>query len=468
MHKVLFYSLIFVLSFAPAYGQFYTSKYDVLEERLTLGSDGGFQFELVDPLDDNLTFSGSFRREGDTLIFNSGVRQNRIEVLSCDCSLSIDKPGYHVKFMDQGGKELSWMEAHIDNERIRARDGRLLMPNDDFPDSLEIYLRPLSDKLWANPFQKSWTTIPLDCREGSGNLMLVQIDISEGFKVPFEYETKLYQEGERLYRILQGQKLEYLVFKLDTLSNDSSGSEKSDRLTPENVFSFRKVDDLSRYLDPSLLEDFWTSFLEQDAEGVYAFASPQMRKIQTGKDFKVYFESLELFYGKIKDHEVGDSYVKNSPFGRQMLIKSAYDVEFEECRGEVVSTFAVVSKDSMQLSGFQVKLEDYTEVPEIDEIASKSIASIKSKDSSGLYQQTSARFKEYTSLVDFEAFVEKMFASGVDNIRYFQSSIAVQDQTPIVFAVYELSDHYLKLIFTRAQGKESFALEGINLLPRSK
>lgn len=206
-----FLTIIIVFSSVVGFGQSYRCTYDILQETLTLKGDS-FVFQLIDPIDPNKSLSGLFEERGDTLIFSPRVAQKKCIITSCN----ITKQGtadHIITFLDQHKKPLRMISIVIDSiTYLSDMDGSIRIQG-AFPGSLKISIEGLDPDLWACPYAQSYQDIHLTYEKKEGNHLIIQFDISQGFKKPFEYEIKLLKEGKRLYHLRDGRKIGNLFYE---------------------------------------------------------------------------------------------------------------------------------------------------------------------------------------------------------------------------------------------------------------
>lgn len=182
------------------YSQCYIGGYDILGEKLCFEDNGLFKFELIDPLDPNTIITGKYKKNGDTLIFTPGVKQNKLIVMNCQRKKS-EKNKNILMLSDQNNKPLAFVSLNIRGKSYYTNKEGLIEIDKKLPKEIKVDILDISDRLWANPYQKQNYKIDLNCSEGNGNLTVVQLDISNDFKMPFEYETKFLKKEDKLYYI---------------------------------------------------------------------------------------------------------------------------------------------------------------------------------------------------------------------------------------------------------------------------
>lgn len=391
-----FIILFLICHFSEA--QKYKSLYDVLQEELSLGKDT-FEFELIDPLDPNKLVSGNYLNVGDTLIFNQGKKQNKIVVKKCVCEFNTSGEDNKLIFLNEEGEPITYFEAYINEKSVRASMKGLITIDGEFPKEIKISILPLSDSLWANPYQKVYFETKLKCSNDSiNNLMIVQLDLSDEFKKPFEFEKRLLKKGDTLFHLRNGiEKIDYPFYILDT-TKEVKEERRTEQLTPQNAFSGRELYDFSNYFNHALIDSFLVKFEEKDAAFFYEVTDKNFKKDVNTNNFKRYFDLIQEFYGEIKIIDSAKYTMRISPFDSKNMPSSVYRIVFPDYEGYLEINFSIVDRNTINLVGMDLSLTDYTEVKKINNISEEVFRILRNKNSKELYEITSNRFKEYTSI----------------------------------------------------------------------
>jgi hypothetical protein len=217
-------------------------------------------------------------------------------------------------------------------------------------------------------------------------------------------------------------------------------------------------------INPELVNEFIESIKQNDMDKLWDMIDPDVQRILSKEDMIKIFGLYDTYFGRLVDYEQTTFGTQTKGgFGQQATV--GYDVNFEKYKGKANGVFKVYDKKTVKMFSFNLSLEDYTRVDTFDEIAKPTVDAIKAKDKKQIYDLTSDRFKEYTSISDFESRIRKILDIDILDYKMFRSQFGIKDGNEVLVIYYELNDKqgYLQLSFTKLNDK--FELEGLNYKP---
>ena len=445
--------------------QNYSTAYDVLKERLEL-SDSTFKFIFISPLDADIIIEGNYIRSGDTLIFNPDIQQNTHQILNCNCSFFSTETGYFLKIIDEQGKSLTDIDIINAGEYLESNKNGLIKFDEGFPSKILLSYQGLSQRVWGTPYEYTYLPLSLNCETKTGNLMIIQLDLSQEYKTPYEYKTKLLKQNDSLFYIHHSGEIMNLRFVLDsTAYKPKTQKEIKD---PSSFFKETEISDIATYFDPKLADQFVQAYINQDIDFLYQNSDEQVQKRQTKEVMEQIFGLINQVYGKPTSYSFEKATTTPSVFNNFQIINCIYKINFSSFQGKLFFRFNVINHNTINMLTVRVIPDEFSQIEYIQNLASPVLKAIQKNDNKKLYKLTSNRFKQYTDLSSFEEFTNELFKYNLDNIRLKQTSINVQNGLDIVTGIYELSneDLMLHLAFTKFDG--TFQLERINYIPISK
>lgn len=215
--------------------------------------------------------------------------------------------------------------------------------------------------------------------------------------------------------------------------------------------------------DSKILDTFIESIKNNDTNKIWEIVDPEIQKLQSKEDIIRIFDLYNKYYGKINNFEQANyGTVKNAEWGQ--IANVEYKVNFDKYKGKSNGVFRVYDTNTVKMFSFNLELEDYTKVDTFDIIAKPFFDALKSKDKKQIYNLTSDRFKEYTSISDFESRIKKIIDIDFSNFKLFNSQIGIIDKNEVLELLYEINEkESIKL--TLVKSKEKFELEGLNYIP---
>lgn len=248
-------------------------------------------------------------------------------------------------------------------------------------------------------------------------------------------------------------------------NDDKPGKRELKKLQKELKEMYGSEADFDMVLtDPDLVDEFIESIKQGDMDKLWDFFDADIQNLQSKEDMIKTFGLYDSYYGKLVDYEQITFGLKTQG-GFGQFATAEYDVVFEKYKGKANGVFKVYDKDTIKMVSFNLLLEDYTTVDTFDYIARPTIDAIKSKDKKQIYDLTSERFKEYTSISDFESRIAKILDIDFSDIKMFRHQFGIKDGNEVIVINYEVGDKigYLQLSFTKLN--EIFELEGFNYRP---
>jgi hypothetical protein len=217
-------------------------------------------------------------------------------------------------------------------------------------------------------------------------------------------------------------------------------------------------------IDPELVDDFIESIKQDDMNKLWEMVDEKVQKMQSKDDMIKIFKLYNSYFGSLVDYEQ-TTFGMRVKGGFGQLATVGYNVNFDNYEGKAKGVFKVYDENTVKMFSFNLSLEDYTIVKSMDEIAKPTIKAIKEKDKKLVYILTSDRFKEYTSISEFESRIGKILEINITEIKMFRNQIGYKDGNEVLVIFYELNDKegYLQLSFTKLDDK--FELEGLNYTP---
>ena len=217
-------------------------------------------------------------------------------------------------------------------------------------------------------------------------------------------------------------------------------------------------------IDPDLVDEFIESIKKDDMDKLWNMVDEDVKRMQSKEDIIKIFGLYDTYYGKILNYEQ-TTFGMRTKGGFGQLATAGYDVNFAKYKGKANGVFKVYDKKTVKMFSFNLSLEDYTTVDTLDEIAKPTIDAIKAKDKKQIYDLTSDRFKEYTSIADFEARINKVLDIDITEIKMFRNQFGIKGGNEFLVIYHELNDKegYLQLSFTKLT--DTFELEGLSYTP---
>lgn len=235
---------------------------------------------------------------------------------------------------------------------------------------------------------------------------------------------------------------------------EKAKEELQDRFLSGNMNDFVKVDDTH-------LDDFIKAVKENKLDTAYTLIDDLVKKMQTKEEIENIFSLYKTHYGQIIDYNRTSFGVQEKP-GVGKIATVTYEVQFEKYKGKSKGSFKVYEDNKFKMVAFDFALNDYSEVASFARIISPALNAINKKDKKAIYNLTSARFKEYNSIANFESSVSKIFENNLKDLKMFRHQLGIKNGNEILNIYFEPSDKagYLQLSFAKTAGK--FELEGLN------
>lgn len=217
-------------------------------------------------------------------------------------------------------------------------------------------------------------------------------------------------------------------------------------------------------IDPELVDEFIQSIKVDDMDKLWGMVDPDVQKMQSKEDMIKIFGLYNKYFGRLVDYEQ-TTFGMRTKGGFGQLATAGYEVNFEKYKGKANGVFKVYDRNTVKMFSFNLSLEDYTTVDALDEIAKPTVDAIKAKDKKQIYDLTSDRFKEYTSISDFESRIGKILDIDISGFKMFRNQFGIKDGNEVLVIYYEVNDKegYLQLSFTKLNDK--FELEGLYYTP---
>lgn len=217
-------------------------------------------------------------------------------------------------------------------------------------------------------------------------------------------------------------------------------------------------------INPVLVDEFIESLKQNDMDKLWSIVDKDIQKMQSKEDIIKIFGLYEKYFGKVVSYEQA-TFGTQTRGGFGQLATVEYDVDFEKYKGKANGVFKVYDKNTVKMYSFNLSLEDYTTVDTLNNIAKQTILAIKSKNKKQIYNLTSAQFKEYTPISDFESRIGRILDIEISNIKMFRHQFGMKNGHEVLVIYYDLNDKtgYLQLSFIKEA--DVFELEGLNYTP---
>ena len=196
---------------------------------------------------------------------------------------------------------------------------------------------------------------------------------------------------------------------------------------------------------------------------IYENMTDLCKKVQDEDDLKMILEFQNHLYGDLNTYTIGYYSVK-SQFGFDKPMASViYDVDYSKCSGKIYAAFEVENKDTIKIQSVRFVIKDSTQFPFIDSLTSPFFKDLKEKNYPDIYNNlASERFKAYTPIIKFEAYINDVNAIKVDTLLNSQV-IGLSEKHLVLYLAYQTDTAKRKLNLTYVKYGNDFLIEGINL-----
>jgi len=252
----------------------------------------------------------------------------------------------------------------------------------------------------------------------------------------------------------------------DTLyKEDMKELIKEMQMKEQNLNAF-DVDKFYSYFNPKLIDTFFIYIQNDNYNKIYDNSDDILKDMQSKEDLVKYLNAIKHIYGKIKTYNNRTYSIKSQL--TKPIAYATYDVEFENTKAVIQTGFTIIDSLTIKLLLFEIKTNDYTNFNDFDTLTKSTFDYIIAKNYKGLFNSTSKRFQDYTSLAKFEEFTDKLSKYDVKSYKLYQNQIGVVKEQIIYYLTYDIneSEGYLRLNYTETNGK--FLIEGINYEPNKK
>ena len=254
----------------------------------------------------------------------------------------------------------------------------------------------------------------------------------------------------------------------DSLSKSSMVEMSKEMELMKQNLKPHKTESFVDYFKPELIDSFFKYIIRADFDNLYEKSDELIKRNQSKDELEKYFKAVRLYYGQIKTYEKETYTIQSQWMSSNLLAGASYKVKFEKANATVSTAFDVIDSLTITLQTFVITTDSFTSINKFDTICNPTFDYLIHRDYPGLYNSTSKRFQEYTSLGKYEEFTKQLKDIDFSKRKQYQNRIGVVDGNLTLNIAYFISESkgYLTLTYTEMDNK--FYLEGFNYNPKTK
>ncbi len=257
-----------------------------------------------------------------------------------------------------------------------------------------------------------------------------------------------------------------LIFGLISCNqNTSSNLDENQKF--QELYGFSKeeltpkqVDDLAEYLNVEHLDNFIQLIQKKRYKEMYSLLDNDVKELQSEEDIIKYYNFFDLLYGSIDKISPSLYAVNKQTSSNNMVASANYDIVYQNCEGELQTAFEVVNKDSIILQALRININEGYQFYFFDSLTKPFFNSFLLHDFPAIYQLTSQKFQDYTSITKYEAFMSKVENVKIDSLLNIHR-IGIVENKLILYLWYKSDFEEKDLKLTYVESEKGFEIEGI-------
>jgi len=228
-----------------------------------------------------------------------------------------------------------------------------------------------------------------------------------------------------------------------------------------------QTENFVEYFKPELIDSFFKYIIRDDFDNLYEKSDELIKKNQSKNELEKYFRAVRMYYGQIKTYEKENYTIQNQWMSSNLLAGASYKVKFENANATIETAFDVIDSLTITLQTFLITTDSFTTINKFDTICNPTFDYLIDRDYLSLYNSTSKRFQEYTSLGKYEEFTKQLKGIDFSKRKQYKNRIRVIDGNLTLNIIYFISKSKGFLTLTYTEMGNGFYLEGLHYNPKT-